>query len=146
MSTGAEYARARRLEILSVQFPNGRHNCELRSRSHEGVEEHAAGSLASVRHTLDSDCDRVQGSSEAELRAKLAADPADHETRLALAAFYAGHRKYAQAMEELLEIVRRAKGWRDGEARKQLVTLFNLAASQPELVAEYRRKLASTLH
>ena len=86
-----------------------------------------------------------QGPAEAELRAKLDANPADHETRLALAGIYAGQRRYQEAMDELLEILRRAKNWREGEARKQLLSLFTLAASQPALVAEYRRKLASAM-
>ena len=86
------------------------------------------------------------GPAEAELRAKVAADPADHETRLALAGVYASQRRYREAMDELLEIVHRAKTWREGEARKQLLALFGLAASQPELVAEYRRKLTSALY
>jgi putative thioredoxin len=86
------------------------------------------------------------GPAEDELRAKLGADPADNETRLKLASLYASQRRYREAMDELLEIVRRAKTWRDGEARKQLLALFGLASSQPELVAEYRRKLASALH
>lgn len=86
------------------------------------------------------------GPSEADLHARLAADPADHEARLALAGLYAAQRRYAEAMEALLEIVRRDKTWRDGEARKQLLALFNLAAHDPALVADYRRKLAATLH
>jgi putative thioredoxin len=86
------------------------------------------------------------GPGEAELKAKLAANPADHETRLALAALYGARRRYREAMDELLEIVRRAKDWQDGEARRQLLALFNLAADQPELVSEYRRKLASALY
>jgi putative thioredoxin len=86
------------------------------------------------------------GPAETELRAKLAADPADHETRLTLAGVYAAQRKYREAMDELLEIVRRSKTWRDGEARKQLLALFGLAAAQPSLVAEYRRKLGSLLN
>jgi putative thioredoxin len=49
-------------------------------------------------------------------------------------------------MEDLLDIVRRDKGWRDGEARRQLLNLFTLAASDPELVSEFRRKLATTLY
>jgi len=49
-------------------------------------------------------------------------------------------------MNELLEIIRRNKAWRDGEARKQLLAIFSLAAAQPELVSEYRRKLASALN
>jgi putative thioredoxin len=87
-----------------------------------------------------------QGPGEAELRARLAADPADHDARLALAALYASQRRYREAMDELLEILRRAKTWRDGEARRQLVALLGLAADQPALVAEYRRKLASALY
>jgi putative thioredoxin len=88
----------------------------------------------------------AHGPPEQELRARLAADPADHEARLALAGLFASQRRYAEAMEELLEIVRRAKNWRDGEARKQLLALFNLAAAEPQLVAEYRRKLANALN
>jgi putative thioredoxin len=87
-----------------------------------------------------------QGPAEGELRAKLDANPADHESRLALAGAYASQRRYKEAMDELLEILKRAKDWREGEARKQLLALFTMAASQPALVAEYRRKLASTLH
>src|SRR5262252_1378251 len=86
-----------------------------------------------------------QGPAEAELRAKLEANPADHETRLALAGIYASQRHYQEAMDELLEILKRAKNWREGEARKQLISLFTLASSQPALVAEYRRKLASAM-
>lgn len=86
------------------------------------------------------------GAGEDDLRAKLAADPNDHETRLALAGAYAAQRRYPEAMDELLEIVRRAKEWRDGEARKQLLAIFGLVADRPELVAEYRRKLAGALY
>ena len=85
------------------------------------------------------------GPGEAELKARLAANPADHDSRAALAALYAGKRRYREAMDELLEIVRRAKDWKDDEARKQILNLFNLAG-EPELVSEYRRKLASALY
>jgi putative thioredoxin len=87
-----------------------------------------------------------QGPAENELREKLQANPADHETRLALAAFYAGQRRYKEAMDELLEILKRAKDWREGEARKQLIAVLAMAANQPVLVAEYRRKLTSALY
>ena len=87
-----------------------------------------------------------EGPGEEELRATLAKDPADHEARLALASLLAGKRRYREAMDELLELVRRARTWRDGIARTQLLSLFTLAANEPELIAEYRRKLASTLH
>ncbi len=49
-------------------------------------------------------------------------------------------------MDALLAILRKDKNWRDGEARKQLVNLFTLAADTPDLVTEYRRKLATALY
>jgi putative thioredoxin len=85
------------------------------------------------------------GPGESELRSRLAANPADHEARLALAALQAGRRRYREAMDELLEIVRRERDWRDGEARRQLLALFGLAGDS-DLVSEYRRKLASALY
>jgi putative thioredoxin len=102
--------------------------------------------IAALEHGIAYARAGTEGPTEEELRAKLAADPDDHEARLALAFAFAAGRRYAEAMEELLEIVRRGKDWRDGEARKQLLALFDLAAAEPALVAEYRRKLASALH
>ena len=84
--------------------------------------------------------------SETELKAKLATNTADLESRFALAGLYAGSKQYREALDELLEIVCRDRNWKDGEARKQILAIFNLAEKQPELVSEYRRKLASALH
>ncbi len=89
---------------------------------------------------------RGGAASEKELLARLAATPQDLEARLALAALRAGQHRYREAMDELLAIVRTDKSWRDGEARRQLVNLFTLAAHEPELVTEYRRKLATALY
>ena len=86
------------------------------------------------------------GPGEDELKAKIAANPADHEARASLATLYAAQRRYREALEALLEIVRRSKTWKDGEARKQMVAIFNLAAGEPDLVSEYRRKLGSALN
>ena len=86
------------------------------------------------------------GANGDELKAKLAANPDDHEARLKLAQLHAGARRYREAMDQLLEIVQRDKNWRDGEARRQLLTLFTLAAGEPDLVSEYRRKLATALY
>ncbi|HEY6821409.1 MAG TPA: thioredoxin [Burkholderiales bacterium] len=86
------------------------------------------------------------GGNAAELTARLQANPDDHDARFALAQHHAGARRYREAMAALLEIVQRDKNWHDGEARKQLLNIFNLAAAQPELVSEYRRKLATALY
>jgi putative thioredoxin len=83
---------------------------------------------------------------EAELRARLAGNPADHETQLALAGRLAAAQRYREAMDELLAIVRQSKDWRDGEARRQMLAIFSLASGEPDLVADYRRKLAAALY
>jgi putative thioredoxin len=88
----------------------------------------------------------ANGPSESELREKVGIDPLDHESRLALADLLAGRRRYREAMDELLEIIRLARHWQDGAARTRLLTLFTLAAGDAKLVSEYRRKLANALH
>jgi putative thioredoxin len=89
---------------------------------------------------------RPGAASEKELKAMLAANPDDPEALYALAQLHAAARRYREAMEELLAIVRKDKNWRDGEARKQLLNLFTLAGDQPDLVSDYRRKLATALY
>ena len=86
------------------------------------------------------------GPGEDELRGAVAANAGNLDARLKLANLHAGRRDYRQAMDELLEIIRRDKEFGDGAARKQMVAIFNLATGEPDLVSEYRRKLASTLH
>lgn len=41
---------------------------------------------------------------------------------------------------------RRTKTWKDGEARRELVAIFILAAAEPDMVSAYRHKLAAALH
>ena len=121
-----------------------------------GEPDEAARYLEGVRQNIDWD-DRVaslkQGvayarnaGNEAELARRVQAAPADLEARVALAGALAARKAWREAMDELLEVVRRDKSWRDGEARKQMLAMFNLAASQPQLVSEYRRKLAGALN
>jgi putative thioredoxin len=86
------------------------------------------------------------GADEGKLREELAADPADHGARFALAGALAAAKRYREALDELLEIVARDKDWNDGAARKQILNIFSLAESEPELVADYRRRLARALY
>jgi putative thioredoxin len=81
----------------------------------------------------------------AELEARLAANPFDHQARydLALALDAKGDRE--AAIDALLDIVRRDRNWNEEAARKQLVTLFEaMGPADPRTVAA-RRKLSSIL-
>jgi len=86
------------------------------------------------------------GPSEADLRANLGIDPLDHDSRIKLASVLAGQRRFREAMEELLEVIRLGHRDQGDAARVQLLSLFTLAAPDAALVAEYRRKLANALH
>ena len=79
------------------------------------------------------------------LRAKLEADPKDHQARfdLAMALDAGGDRDGAVA--ELLELVKRDRKWNDEAARKQLVTLFEAMGFTDPRAVEGRRKLSGIL-
>jgi putative thioredoxin len=81
----------------------------------------------------------------AELEQKLAADPRDHQAQfdLALALNAKGRRR--EALDHLLEIVRRDRKWNDDGARKQLVQLFEAWGPTDEATVEGRRRLSSIL-
>ncbi len=81
----------------------------------------------------------------AELEQKVAADPLDHQARydLALALNSAGKR--AEALDHLIDIVKRDRKWNDDGARKQLVTLFEAWGPMDEATLSGRRRLSSIL-
>jgi putative thioredoxin len=87
-----------------------------------------------------------QGGDEAGLREKVAADPEDMEPRMQLANLLVAAGRHAEGLDELLEIVRRDRYWNDDAARKTILAVFNMLGGQGELVAIYRRKLASALN
>lgn len=89
---------------------------------------------------------RASGTTEQTLEAKLDKNPADHAARFGLAELHAGARRYRDALDALIEIVRRDKEWNAGAARKQILNIFNLVEGDAALVAEYRKKLASALY
>ncbi|MFP5461881.1 MAG: thioredoxin [Gammaproteobacteria bacterium] len=80
-----------------------------------------------------------------ELEARIAANPADLEARLELAQHCIAHKAWEQALEQLIEIVRRDRAFGEDIGRKTMLQVFDLAAAQPQLVAAWRRRLSSVL-
>jgi putative thioredoxin len=80
------------------------------------------------------------------LDAKVAANPDDLEARFDLASALIARHKYEGALEHLLAIVQRDRTFRDDIGRKTMLSVFDLAAHQPELVARWRRKLSALLY
>ena len=58
------------------------------------------------------------------LAERLARDPADHQARLELAMAYFGAGRREQAIDELIEVIRRDREWNEQAARRQLLKLF----------------------
>jgi putative thioredoxin len=81
----------------------------------------------------------------APLEAKVAANPLDHQARFDLAVALAAQGKRADAVNHLLEIVRRDRKWNDDGARKQLVQFFEAWGGADENTVEGRRKLSLIL-
>lgn len=81
----------------------------------------------------------------AELRAKVDADPDDHQARIDLAkALYASGDAQG-AVNELLESFRRDREWNDGAAKAQLFTIFDALKPNDPVVLNGRRKLSSMI-
>jgi putative thioredoxin len=81
----------------------------------------------------------------AELEQKVAANSLDHQARFDLAVALAAKGKRKEAVDHLLEIVRRDRKWNDDGARKQLVQLFEAWGPTDEATVEGRRRLSSIL-
>jgi len=81
----------------------------------------------------------------AALAAKVEADPNDHEARFDLALALFGRGDGQGAIEALLEIIRRDRGWRDEAARTQLLKFFDALGSGHPVTVAGRRKLSSIL-
>ncbi|MGF1660217.1 MAG: tetratricopeptide repeat protein [Rubrimonas sp.] len=80
-----------------------------------------------------------------ELRARVAANPDDHQSRFDLAVALIAARDNEGAVEELLELFRRDREWNDGAARAQLFKLFDSLGPKDPLVAKGRRRLSSMI-
>ena len=80
-----------------------------------------------------------------ELEQKVAANPLDHQARFDLALALNANGKRQEAVDQLLEIVRRDRKWNDDGARKQLVQFFEAWGPTDEATIDGRRRLSSIL-
>jgi putative thioredoxin len=81
----------------------------------------------------------------AELERKVAADPLDHQARFDLAVALSAKGRRGEAVDHLIEIVRRDRKWKDDGARKQLVQFFEAWGPTDEATVAGRKRLSSIL-
>ncbi len=81
----------------------------------------------------------------AELEHKVLTNPDDHQARFDLATALNANGQRAEAVEQLLTIVRKDRKWNDDGARKQLVQFFEAWGFDDPAAVEGRKRLSSIL-
>lgn len=104
-----------------------------------------AKELDAVRAQLELARQAANAGPEAELRAAVEANPADHQARFDLAAALLAADNPAEAVDQLLELFRRDRDWNDGAAKTQLFTIFEALKPQDPIVLAGRRRLSSMI-
>ena len=101
--------------------------------------------IVAVKTTLELAEEASKAGPLGELEKRVATNPADHQARfdLALAQFAAGSRE--EALDNLLEIFRRNRGWNEDAARKQLVKFFDAMGPADPLTVGGRKRLSSLM-
>ena len=101
--------------------------------------------IAAVRAQLELAEQAAEAGETAELRAKLDANPDDHQARLDLAIALQAAGDAQAAIDELLELFRRDREWNEEAAKTQLIKVFESLGPTDPLVATGRRKLSSMI-
>jgi putative thioredoxin len=136
---------AARLDLIGILLGRG----DLPgARAHFGVLSKKASGCSAYGITRD----RLETAELASLlppadllERRIELDASDLESRAELAEIAIAHGDYQAAMEQLLEIARRDRTFRDDIGRRRLLEVFEMAAGTPELVAEYRARLSAVI-
>jgi putative thioredoxin len=128
--------------------------CHLAADNIPQAEAFAAAAPAAIAKSKEIEAARAQielakqaanAGPEAELRAAVQADPANHQARFDLAIALNAAGKVDEAVDELLDLFRRDREWNDGAAKAQLFTIFEALKPQDPTVLRGRRKLSSMI-
>jgi putative thioredoxin len=77
---------------------------------------------------------------------RIASHPDDLQARADLARQLIAAGRLEPALDQLLEIVARDRGFADDYARRTMLSVFDLMLDRPDVVSAYRRRLASALN
>jgi putative thioredoxin len=100
--------------------------------------------IAGIRAAIELAGQAADLGDTAELEAKIAADPADHQARFDLAVALNGNNQREAATDHLIAILKTDRKWNDEAARRQLLQFFEAWGSSDE-TTDGRRKLSAVL-
>ena len=102
--------------------------------------------IAAARSALDlAEQAQKAMASGGKLRARLKANPDDHEARFELATALFGTGEREAAIDELLTLFKRDREWNEQAARKQLVKFFEVMGPTDPQTLSGRRRLSSLM-
>jgi putative thioredoxin len=134
-----------RLDLVGLLLDRGELDT---ARSHFSLlSSHAVeqSPYQTVRARLDSAEIAATLPPEHHLAGRIAADGDDLQSRLDLADLYVARREFAPALDQLLEIVKRDRAFGEDVGRVRMLEVFDLAAAETDLVADYRERLSQLL-
>ncbi len=154
-SAAAVYGQVLAREADNVKAITGLARCHLQNgepaKARELLdslsEELAKNSdIQSVRSALElAEAGTAAAGQLGELQTKVDADPADLQARYDYAVALFGAGQSEQAVDELLEVIRRDKNWNDQAARIELLKVFDSLGLTNPLTVDARRRLSSIL-
>jgi putative thioredoxin len=101
--------------------------------------------VVSARAALDLLLNPVDTSGIAVLEKKLLENPLDHAARVELSILLNGVSRREDAIEQLIQVIRKDRTWNEDGARKQLVQFFEAWGPKDEMTLLGRRRLSSVL-
>jgi len=101
--------------------------------------------IEAARAAIDLSRQAAEAGPVSELRAKVEADPDNHQARFDLAKGLYASGEVQAAVDELLELFRRAPDWNDGAAKTQLLTIFDALKPNDPIAKQGRRRLSSMI-
>ena len=81
-----------------------------------------------------------------DLESAVRDDPADSKARYQLSAFLVQKGRYEDALQHLLEILRRDRSFGDDAGRKGMLAVFDLLGGKGALVSRFRNQMFALLH
>jgi putative thioredoxin len=79
------------------------------------------------------------------LEKQLSENPLDHAARIELAVLLNGASRREEAIDQLMQVIRKDRTFNDDGARKQLVQFFEAWGPKDDMTLLGRRKLSSVL-
>ena len=108
-------------------------------------DKQSAQAISAVRAAIELAKRGAAPGKVGELKARVAANPADHQARIDMAMALAAAGEKEAAVIELLESFRRDRNWEEQAARKQLVQLFEAWGPKDPATLDGRRRLSALL-